>query len=416
MIGSEFREVENCLFGTVVPRLGSSLSLLSLNSTFIECSNVNDRPQNAESFDFSVQSTDDRTQFSTQQTSQHFENCHFTSTNPFLSFNIIEYTELSGSLRFIGCSFTIVVGVRHVGVMNITAQKEVFPLFVFDTSSVTFSRSDGVVSSVSQFTFVSSPNTHFASSNFTAPPTSTSTGTRALLFSSSVAFATITNCIFEKQATTGHGSCVYDHALSSIVLITSSIFRHNSANSYGGSLFISTSYSRMFHCLFENNTAAQQGGAIHFYWSRLANLEDVHFVNNHANQTYSTTNPTLAHYRVNDIGMGASSANLVLNSMVGCTSTSVSPKIAFFNSETNNGNVENEETLLPNPTTTSLPTAAGEWWMSEDGDGEMCLEATPCKTMSTVIAVISASETTKTGFNKVNVGVGRFSESVSSLS
>ncbi|KAK2963777.1 hypothetical protein BLNAU_1344 [Blattamonas nauphoetae] len=413
MIGNDLREVENNLYGTVVPRLGSSLSLLSLNSTFTECSNVNDHPQNAESFSFSVQSASERTQFSSQQTAQRFENCHFTSTKPISHFNIIEYTELSGSLRFIGCSFTIVVGTRHVGVMNITAQKEVFPLFIFDTSSVTFSRSDSVVSSSSQFIFTSSPNTHFISSNFTS--SSTSTGARTLLFSSSIAFTTITNCIFEKQAITGLGACLYDETLSSVAIITHSIFRQNTASDRGGSLFLTFSHSRMFHCLFESNTAGRRGGAMMLFWSRLANLEDVHFVNNHANQTYSTTNPTLAHFRGNDIGLAASNANIILNSMVGCTSTSVQPRIGFYDTDTVNGNVTNEETVLPNPTTTYLPTAASEWWMSEDGNGEKCLEATPCKTMSTVITAISSSETTKTGSNKVNVGVGRFSESVSSL-
>ncbi|KAK2948281.1 hypothetical protein BLNAU_16817 [Blattamonas nauphoetae] len=416
MIGSDFVGVENYLFGTVVPRLGSSRSLLSLNSTFIECSNVNDRPQKGESFDFSVQSTLDRTQFSLQQDAQLFENCHFTSTNPTSSFNIIEYTNLVGSLKFVGSSFTIVVGTKHIGVMKITAKKEVFPLFVFDTSSVTFSRSDGVVSSSSQFTFVSSPNTHFASSNFTAPPTSTSTGTRTLLFSSSVAFATITNCVFEKQATSGHGSCFYDETLGSVTLITSSVFRRNTALLQGGSLLLCYSYSHMFHCHFEYNTAGTLGGALFFIWPSLNHFEDVHFVNNHANQTYSATNTKLAHFRGNDVGSRADNANGVLNSMVGCTSTSVSPKIGFYYDTIFNGNVTDEEFYFPNPTNTSLPTAAGEWWMSEDGDGETCSEATPCKTMSAVIAAISSSETTRTGFNKVNICVGRFSESVSSLS
>ncbi|KAK2951618.1 hypothetical protein BLNAU_13502 [Blattamonas nauphoetae] len=413
MIGSEFVGVENCLFGTVVPRLGSSLSLLSLNTTFLECSNVNDRPQNGESFDFSVQSSSDRTQFSSQQDAQHFENCHFTSTTPTSSFNLIEYSEFGGSLKFVGSSFTIVIGSKHIGVMKITAQKEVFPLFVFDTSSVTFSRSDGVVSSSSQFVFVSSPNIHFASSNLTAPPTSTSTGTRTLLFSSSVAFISITNCIFEKQATNGHGSCFYDSYLCSIVMVTSSIFRHNTALQLGGSLYLSYSNSRIFHCHFECNAAGALGGAVFFSWPRLINFEDVHFVSNHANQTYSTTNLNLTHFRGNDVGVEAGDANTVLNLMVGCTSTSVSPKIGFYHNTVTNGNVTNEDDYFPNPSNTSLPTAAGEWWMSEDGSGETCSEATPCKTMSAVITAISSSETTKTGWNKVNVGVGLFSESVS---
>ncbi|KAK2959691.1 hypothetical protein BLNAU_5468 [Blattamonas nauphoetae] len=413
MIGSEFVGVENCLFGTAVPRLGSSLSLLSLNSTFIECSNVNDRPQNGESFDFSVQSTFDRTQFSSQQDAQHFENCHFTSTTPTSSFNIIEYSEFGGSLKFVGSSFEVVVGTKHIGVMKITTKKEVFPLFVFDRSSVTFSRSDGVVSSDSQFTFVSSPSTHFASSNFTAPPTSTSTGTRALFFSLSIAFTTITNCVFEKQATTGPGSTLSDNSLSSVILITSSIFTHNTADRDGGSLYVTACFMRMFHCHFECNTAALQGGAVLLAWPHFLNLEDVHFVSNHANQTYSTANPSLAHYRGNDIGMYAVSANGVINSMIGCTSTSVSPKIGFYATITTNGNVTNEDEYLPNPTNTSQPTAAGEWWMSEDGSGETCSEATPCKTMSAVITAISSSETTRAGWNKVNVGVGLFSESVS---
>ncbi|KAK2949521.1 hypothetical protein BLNAU_15503 [Blattamonas nauphoetae] len=416
MIGSEFVGVENCLFGTVVPRLGSSRSLLSLNSTFIECSNVNDRPQNGESFDFPVQSISDRTQFSSQQDAQLFENCHFTSTKPTSSFNIIEYSEFGGSLKFVGSSFTIVVGTTHIGVMKITAQKEVFPLFLFDTSSVTFSRSDGVVSSGSQFTFASSPNTHFASSNFTAPPTSTSTGTRTLFFSSSVAFATITNCIFEKQATNGIGSCFYDYGLSSVILITSSVFRHNTALQLGGSLYLSYSNSRIFHCHFECNTAALQGGAIFFSWPSLAHFEDVHFENNCANKTYSTTNLNLTHFRGNDIGIRAGTANTVLSSIAGCTSTSVSPKIGFYYDTITNGNVTNEDDYFPNPTNISLPTAAGEWWMSEDGSGETYSEATPCETISAVITAISSSEPTKTGWNKVTVGVGLFSESVSSLS
>ncbi|KAK2953417.1 hypothetical protein BLNAU_11703 [Blattamonas nauphoetae] len=416
MIGSESVGVENCLFGTVVPRLGSSRSLLSLNSTFIECSNVNDRAQNGESFDFSVQSTLDRTQFSSQQDAQHFENCHFTSTKPTSSFNIIEYSKFGGSLKFVGSSFEVVVGTKLIGVMKITAQKEVFPLFLFDRSSVSYSRSDGVVSSGNQFTFISSPNTHFASSNFTAPPTSTSTGTRTLLFSSSVAFATITNCVFEKQATIGHGSCFYDSLLSSVILITSSIFRLNTALQQGGSFHCSYSRSRIFHCHFDSNSADLQGGSLRFASPLMCYLEDVHFSDNHANQTYSTNNTKLAHYRGNDIGIRASTANAVLNTMVGCTSSSVSPKIGYYYDTNINGNETEEETILPNPTHTSLPTAAGEWWMSEEGSGETCSEATPCNAMSAVITAFSSSETTKTGWNKVNVGVGLFSESVSPLS
>ncbi|KAK2953470.1 hypothetical protein BLNAU_11605 [Blattamonas nauphoetae] len=414
MIGSNFLGVDNALFGTVIPRLGSSLSLLSLNTTFVECSNV-DGSQNGESFDFSVQSTANRSQFSSQQSAQHFENCHFTSTKPTSSFNVIEYTEFGGSLKFVGSSFKIVVGTKLIGVMKIIAKKEVFPLFLFDTSSVTFSRSDGIDSLGSQFTFAASPNTHFASSNFTAP-TSTSTCTRTLIFTSSIAFATITNCVFEKQSTASTGTILNDQTLCSVVLITSSIFRENHGRSHGGVLYLSYAHARMFHCHFESNSAGLIGGCMYLIFPKLCHLEDVHFENNHANQPYSATNPTRTHYRGNDIGLRDGGANVVLKSLLGCTSTSVSPKIGFYYSTSANGNVTNEGEYLPNPTTTSLPTAAGEWWMSEDGDGETCSKATPCKTMSAVIAAISSSETTRTGFNKVNICVGRFSESVSPLS
>ncbi|KAK2947717.1 hypothetical protein BLNAU_17317 [Blattamonas nauphoetae] len=309
----------------------------------------------------SVQSTLDRTQFSSQQDAQHFENCHFTSTKPTSSFNIIEYSE----------------------------------------SSVTFSRSDGVISSGSQFTFVFSPNTHFASSNFTAPPTSASTGTRTPL-------------LVVRRATTGYGSCLYDSLLLGhprhIVNFPTQLCSFSRRVT-----FLYFTNSRMFHCHFDSNSAGQQGGAVLFSWPRFE-FRGCPFCEQPGKSDIFNKQHKTRSLSGNDIGVVAGNANEVLNTMIGCTSTSVSPKIGFYYDTITNGNVTNEEVYFPNPTNTSLPTAAGEWWMSEDGSGETCSEATPCNAMSAVSAAISSSETTKTGWNKVNVGVGLFSESVSPLS
>ncbi|KAK2946708.1 hypothetical protein BLNAU_18380 [Blattamonas nauphoetae] len=393
--------VDNCLYGTVIPSLGTSSSLICKNVSITECSNDLTPFSLPNEYTFFVNSPSDRSEFGIQQTDQEFYDCHFITNSPSNNFSIIQYNELFGPLSFHGCTFEVLANNYRVPVMTIKAQTEAFPLFFMDRCKVAFADTGTPLYSESQFRFINSPNTVFISSNFTSRPEySPTTNIRAFSFQNSITFATITDCIFDGQSTSGDGACLHSSQISTSILISHSIFKCNTAELNGGCLYAQGARAQLFHCRFTNNSAGRRGGALWFIFPKTIDCEDVHFEENMANDTSS--DGELTAYRGNDIHINAGNASAVTEHMVGCTSSSTRGKIGFYSSSTINGGVENEDVLLPHPLTPSLPTAAGEWWMVEGSDDRDCTEMRPCSSLRMLLDTILESEDSD-GFHRINI-------------
>ncbi|KAK2946950.1 hypothetical protein BLNAU_18108 [Blattamonas nauphoetae] len=405
MTGSELLHVDNALYGTATASLTTSASSICLNSSVLECVNHHTQTvQNAEKTTFTVGSADDRNQYSAQTAANLFENSIFETTTPSTSFRIIEKKNVEGSFKIIGCDFKVSFGTSFVGAVNLAAETDAFPLFLLESSSVTFSSTSGTPGGDAQFILTYAFNFHLVSSNFTTPSAQHTSCTRTIITSNSLVFPTFTNCIFERQSTSGSGSCFSDSASTSVNLWTSCKFSNCAAGNDAGVAYFLNSEARFFHCEFSSNTAKQRGGVFLFAWVSFVDLSDCHFRDNEAKEVYSEKNPNLTHYRGNDICLKDASTAKVTSTTIGCTSTSSSPKVGFYQTDASNGNLTTEDTILPNPETTSLPKAAGEWWVEISGSGTDCTTSSPCSALSDALAI---SENTS-GFNLVHVNSGVF--------
>ncbi|KAK2943792.1 hypothetical protein BLNAU_21297 [Blattamonas nauphoetae] len=394
--------VDNALYGTATASLATSASSLCLNSSVLEC--INHHTQNQEKTTFTVNSKADRSHYDTQTANQLFENCIFETTTPTASFWIIEKTKVKGPFKIIGCDFKVSFGTSFIGTVSLEAVTGAFPLFLIDSSSLTYSSTSATPTSNHQLVLYYSFNVHLVSSNFTTPSPEHKSCARTFASYSSITFTTFSNYIFERQSTSGSGSCFSDAGASSVNIWTSCRFSNCEARQSGGVAHLHNPVSKFFHCEFSSNTAELRGGALLLSWPIYNYLQDCHFQNNNAKQPYSEQNPTLAHFRGNDICTTDYSAGHVLPTTIGCTSTSSNPKIGYYTSASSNGNMTTEDTILPNPETTSLPKAAGEWWVEISGSGTDCTTSSPCSALSDAVAI---SKNTA-GFNLVHVDSGVF--------
>ncbi|KAK2960605.1 hypothetical protein BLNAU_4503 [Blattamonas nauphoetae] len=405
MTGSVLSHVDNALYGTATSSLTSSSSTICLNTSVLECNNhATPNVQNEEKTTFTVQSAADRSQYSTQTAINLFENCIFETTNPSAAFSIIEKTKVKDPFEIIRCDFTVSFKSSFVGAVNLGAQKGAFPLFLFDSSSLTFSSTSGTPTANNQLTLSYSFNVHLVSSNFTTPSAQQTSLARTIVCPNSIAFTSFSNCIFERQSSSSAGSCFADSGAISVSVWTSCKFTNCESGTRGGVAFFINSASRFFHCDFSLNTAELRGGVLLYYWMTFIDLSDCHFRENEAKQVYSEKNSTLTHFRGNDICIEEPTTVKVTSTTVGCTSTSSSPKIGFYSTDAVNGNLTTEDSILPNPQTTSLPTANGEWWVEICGSGTECSSANPCSALSDSV---TASENTA-GFNLIHVDSGVF--------
>ncbi|KAK2951232.1 hypothetical protein BLNAU_13848 [Blattamonas nauphoetae] len=402
--GSVCSHVDDALYGTATASLTTSASSLCLNSSVLECVTHHiQTAQNEEKTTFTIGAATDRSQYSAQTAANLFENCIFLTTTPSTSFHIIEKLKVKDPFKIIGCDFKVYFASSFVGAVNLKAEKGAFPLLLIDSSSLIFSTS-GTPGSSNQLTMTYAFNIHLVSSNFTTPSAQQTSCARTIVTSNSLAFTLFSNCIFERQSTNMSGSCFFGSDSSSINFWTSCQFSHCEAGSHGGVTYISNSVCTVSHCEFSSNTAKQRGGVFLFSWMTLVDLSDCHFRDNEAKEVYSEKNPNLTHYRGNDMCLIDSSAAKVSSTTNGCTSSSSSPKIGFFSSASLNGNLTTEDTILPNPLITTLPKAAGEWWVEMSGSGADCTASNPCSTLSDVVSI---SESTP-GFNLVHVDSGIF--------
>ncbi|KAK2941047.1 hypothetical protein BLNAU_24043 [Blattamonas nauphoetae] len=403
--GSELLHVDNALYGTATASLTTSASSLCLNSSVLECINHhNKNEQNDEKITFTVNSAADRSHYDTQTANQLFEHCIFKSTTPSTSFRIIEKSNVIGPFKIIGCDFKVSFGSSFVGVMTLKAETDAFPLFLFDSSSVTFSSTSATPTANTQLLLYYSFNVHLISSNFTTPSPEQKSCARFLASFSSISFTTFSNCIFERQSTNESGACYADSGSNSVNLWTSCKFTNCETSQSGGAAQLLNSVSKFFHCEFSSNTAQMKGGALLLSWPVYNYMQDCHFRENEAREKYSEKNPNLTHYRGNDISITEYSTGHVSSTTIGCSSTSSKPKVGFFQSALTNGNLTTEDKILPNPETPSLPKAAGEWWVEISGSGEACTKPTPCSALSDAI---TNSEATN-GFNLIHVDSGVF--------
>ncbi|KAK2954536.1 hypothetical protein BLNAU_10556 [Blattamonas nauphoetae] len=405
MTGSELLNVDNALYGTATASLTTSASSLCLNSSVLECTNYAiETVQNQEKTTFTVNSAADRSQYSAQTDTQLFENCIFKTTTPSTEYSIIEKSNIEGSFKVIRCDFTVSFGSSFVGAMILKAQVGEFPLLLIDSSSFAFSSSSGTAGSKIQITLTYSFNIHLISSNFTTPSPQQKSCARSISCFVAIAHTIFSDCIFERQSSSGYGSCFSDSDSSSVNFWTSCKFSNCEAGMNGGVAYLLNSLVTASHCEFSSNIAKLRGGALGLAWMTFIDLYDCHFRDNEASDVYSEQNPNLTHYRGNDMGLTDGSAAKVLSTTIGCTSTSSSPKIGYYATAAGNGNLTTEDTILPNPKTTSLPKAAGEWWVEISGSGEACAQTTPCSALSDAVTTSKATN----GFNLIHVDSGVF--------
>ncbi|KAK2940727.1 hypothetical protein BLNAU_24357 [Blattamonas nauphoetae] len=212
----------------------------------------------------------------------------------------------------------------------------------------------------------------------------------------------MSGCRFQQQSTSGSGAVVLD-SLSLVLTVFDSTFSENTAKTEDASFFIAISRLSIV--------------AISMTMLRLLPLQK---------QSSSRKLPTadeLAHYRGNDL-FGTTqivySATGTAN-IVGCSSTSVSPKIGYYTTPSANGVHRNESTLLRDPETGSVqPPASAVFFVESNGSDEApleCSEVKPCQSFSAALSKITnATSPSKDSFNLVNLGVGSFSEGRHELS
>ncbi|KAK2953859.1 hypothetical protein BLNAU_11119 [Blattamonas nauphoetae] len=417
LIGNTIEQVENCLFGTVSSPLGTHLSFVCSNTSI--CESVNTEPEVTESP--TITEKDQTWEFLTSTSQKNyptkserylFQNVSFKATDTMSSFRMLSFTNFSGSLLLIECTFTASVKTGHVQFLYASAQPETLPHLTIDQCSTQYQRTDKIPTTNNQ---IHTPNSFYhtlSSSNFSSQASSSCS--RLFIVQNSAPLFQAANCIFEKQNTSGSGS-VLSYSNGFVVLhLFDCLFSSNSALAHGGALATYQAINDIHRCVFKDNTAGTKGGALYLAWAiNRIFLEDCHFLNNRALE-YNSNNKSYAHYRGNDVHLEANSYDSMTTvSIVGCSSDSELPRIGYFGTAINNGFHPSQELLLPSPTSDSIPPPAASTLfveLSAPSSNTDCTKGSPCQTLSQALAK------TGSGFKLIDIGMGNHTDSSTSLS
>ncbi|KAK2953616.1 hypothetical protein BLNAU_11480 [Blattamonas nauphoetae] len=397
-----------------------------MNTTLVDCDRIqfasrNQQSPNPVNENKTITSSADRYSYPDSSLDIAFTDSNLMSTTQTggTSFYMIELTQFAGKLSLTGCTMEGQFNPKLIGIVKIVAQLEAFPRLVIEGCSVTFSCNTPLSTAYSQFYLQYSVFTQVSNSVFKAPE-GEHTNNRLFYPIDSLGVFEMSGCRFQQQSTSGNGAVVID-SLSLVLTVFDSTFSDNTAT-LGGCFYSHRDVLYFHRCHFNNNVANMRGGVLSMYAPELFHAEDCHFRNNNALERFTTTNE-LAHYRGNDIDSWTETlfSPSGPTNIVGCTSTSLSPKIGYYSSPSANGVHRNESILLPDPETGSVkPPASAVFSVESDGSDEApleCSEIKPCQSFSAALSKMTAATSpSKDSFTLVNLGVGSFSEGRNELS
>ncbi|KAK2953861.1 hypothetical protein BLNAU_11121 [Blattamonas nauphoetae] len=417
LIGNTIEQVENCLFGTVSSPLGTHLSFVCSNTSISE--SVNNEPEVTEPP--TITEKDQTWEFLTSTSQKNyaskseqylFHNMSFTATGTTTSFRMLSFTNFSGSLSLVKCTFTVSVSTGDLRLIYARALLETLPHLTIDQCSTKYQRTENTPTANHQIHTLDSFYHTLSSSNFSSQASSSCS--RLFYVQDSAPLFQAANCIFEKQATSERGS-VLSYSSGFVVLhLFDCLFSSNYATTQGGALMTFQGIHDIHRCVFKDNKAGTRGGAIYFGWPiNLVFMEDCHFSNNVALE-YNSKNESYAHYRGNDVSLGTSAHNsMITESIVGCSSDSELPRIGYYETSTVNGIHPSQELLLPSPTSVEISPPAGSTFfvdISAPSSNTDCTKGSPCQTLSQALAK------TGSGFKLIDIGMGNHTDSSTSLS
>ncbi|KAK2942670.1 hypothetical protein BLNAU_22431 [Blattamonas nauphoetae] len=426
IVNSDLHHVDDALYGTAICDIDNTVETRCSNTTLVDCDRIqfasrNQQSPNPVNENKTITSPADRYSYPDSSLDIVFTDCNLTSTTQTggTNFHMIELTQFEGKLSMTGCAIEGKYQNKLIGIVKIVAQLEAFPRLVIEGCSVTFSSNTPLSTSYSQFYLQYSVFTQVSNSVFKAPE-GEQTGIRLFYPIDSLGLFEMSGCRFQQQSTSGSGAVVLD-SLSLVLTVFDSTFSENTAKN-GGCIFLYRDITSFYRCHFNDNVATVRGGVLYNHSPTLFHLEDCHFRSNQAHEKLPTADE-LAHYRGNDL-FGTTqivySATGTAN-IVGCSSTSVSPKIGYYTTPSANGVHRNESTLLRDPETGSVqPPASAVFFVESNGSDEApleCSEVKPCQSFSAALSKITnATSPSKDSFNLVNLGVGSFSEGRHELS
>ncbi|KAK2942121.1 hypothetical protein BLNAU_22964 [Blattamonas nauphoetae] len=403
MVGCEVECVWNALYGTISSRLGEQSDFLLQNTTLLEC--VNEDPSTTKTITTIPEFTSsaDQIQIDPAFTDYIFQGCTIKATNMTQSFALINFNPLQGNVKFSGCTFTVECNTQHNQLVSITAVRDNKVDFVFDSCTVNFWRETETETTNKQIGLANFFNIYIVSSTFSPPTLSQYSSARSIYITAPISFLFLANNQFLNQNSAYDGGAIY--APYSIPRFFGTLFEGNKAKQ-GGAFFTASQYHQFASCIFRKNEAKEMGGAIKSHYLRTLWMFDCHFDQNVAKQTY-TTNPTvLTHYRGNDIfAWTSTSSGISSSTVIGCTSTSESPKYGYYYTDAQNGNHPSEDILLPAPQASTHSAIL----FVEEGKSGTCLEGSACGSIST------AMSKTGTGTSLIHVGRGEFAMSEAAI-
>ncbi|KAK2941338.1 hypothetical protein BLNAU_23744 [Blattamonas nauphoetae] len=412
LIDSTMENVENGLYGTVIPEIRQHKEFSCTNCSIVECTNTeNDGSTKEIEEDRTFTSSAQQIKIDPTFSHYSFTSCTFTATNTTTSFTLIYLNPLEGNVRFSLCTFKVEIESNHNTLIDCTANRDLNVDCVIDTCTFTFWRESAVSTSLNQLSLSSFLHVFLVSSTFSPPPPDSESDTprissaRTVTLQNSVTFLFTSNCIFRRQTTSANGGVFY--VPSSIPRFTDCLFETCQADRNGGSCYATMSYLVFARCVFRRNKA-NLGGALRLDYLRTILLIDCHFEGNEAVGTYANDPDILAHYRGNDINVLATSLSpFTSTTVVHCSSSSLNPKLGYYYSATNNGNMTTEDSLFQSPSAVTPPT--NELFV-EDGESGDCSGDRPCGSLG------AALSETGSGTNLINVGSGSFAVPVTSIS
>ncbi|KAK2951017.1 hypothetical protein BLNAU_14096 [Blattamonas nauphoetae] len=367
LIDSTMENVENGLYGTVIPEIRQHKEFSCTNCSIVECTNTeNDGSTKEIEEDRTFTSSAQQIKIDPTFSHYSFTSCTFTATNTTTSFTLIYLNPLEGNVRFSLCTFKVEIESNHNTLIDCTANRDLNVDCVIDTCTFTFWRESAVSTSLNQLSLSSFLHVFLVSSTFSLPSDSESdtpriSSARTVTLQNSVTFLFTSNCIFRRQTTSANGGVFY---VPSSIPLHRLPFETCQADRNGGSCYATMSYLVFARCVFRRNKA-NLGGALRLDYLRTILLIDCHFGERGSR----------------DLG--------------------------YYYSATNNGNMTTEDSLFQSPSAVTPPT--NELFV-EDGESGDCSGDRPCGSLG------AALSETGSGTNLINVGSGSFAVPVTSIS
>ncbi|KAK2948419.1 hypothetical protein BLNAU_16674 [Blattamonas nauphoetae] len=390
------------LDGTVTAPLSACHSFLCQNSSFSQIINSAQHEHNTSNFThvgqtYNADVVSERFSVTHQAAPVMFIGCTITSTNPPKSFIFISMTNHSEDLTISNCTFRVTTTSSiYVRVVYFQTALGSFPTLTVDKLKSEYSATDTSPNTQSVISVARSATAHITGSNFTSQVGSSS---RPLQFKGGTFILHIFGCVFSDAMTTGGGGVITINSGGELIM-SDCLMERNQATGNGGCVSVGRQCITFHRCMMKNNRATR-GGVLTSSGLTLGVWEDCAFEANVATEGQHFSGNDL----VNNAGFSTYNSELI----IGCTSTSASPKISYYSSATSNGFHPQEDILLPHPSTKSDYDQLMA--VDLDGSGTTCSEEVPCQTLASAFAKISS-----TGRNKILVRTGAFSDSARTLS